>query len=71
MHSFSKTPKNIYDIENTEFNQLDFPINLMMFRDEKFELANNFEDKEEFRRMKYCFHSVLGKTKMLYGHHSR
>lgn len=34
----------------------------MMFRDEQFDLANNFENKEEFRRMKYHFHVVLRKN---------
>lgn len=62
MHSFSKTPKKSYDIMNTDFNQLDFPINLMMILNDQFELANKFKDKDEFRCMKYRFHGVLGKN---------
>lgn len=45
MHSFHKVLKKSYEIEDTNFNQLDFPINLMMFRDEQFELANELKDK--------------------------
>lgn len=62
MHSFSKTPKKSFDIEKTDINQLDFPINLMMSLDEQFELANSFKDKEKFRHMKYRFHAMLGKN---------
>ena len=30
-HDFEKIPKKSYAIENSDFNQLDFPINKMMF----------------------------------------
>lgn len=31
MHDFEKVPKNSFATENTYFNQLDFPVNKMMF----------------------------------------
>ena len=45
----------------TDFNQLDFPINTMMFMAAQYQIANKFEDKEEYKRMKIRFHAVLGK----------
>ena len=33
----------------------------MLFMAEQYQIANKFEDKDEYKRMKMCFHAVLGK----------
>lgn len=61
MHDFRKFPKNSYEIENSDFNQLDFPINHMMFISARYRLVARFEDKDEYKRLKMRFNVVLGK----------
>lgn len=61
MHDFEKVPKKSYNTRNTNFNQLDFRINHMMFVDDQFEVAEKYKDKIEFKCMKFHFHAVLGK----------
>ena len=60
MHDFEKNPKKSYDIENIDFNQLDFLINHMMFIPARYQLIDKFEDKEEYKRLKLRFHAILG-----------
>lgn len=52
MHDFEKIPKKSYATEDTDFNQLDFPINKMMFMASHYQIDDKF-DKEEFTRMKF------------------
>lgn len=61
MHEFEKIPEKSYAIENIDFNQLDFPTNKTMFMATQYQIADKFEDKEEFKRMKIHLLAVLGK----------
>lgn len=49
MNEFAKVPKKNFDIGNSNFNQLDFPINKMMFISSQYQIVDKFEDKEEFK----------------------
>lgn len=60
MYDFEKAPKKNYVIENIDFNQLDFPINHMMFISASYQLVDKFEDKEEYMKLKLRFHVVIG-----------
>lgn len=57
----SKIPRKCYDIENSDSNQLDFSINHMMFVSTQYKLVDQFNDQEEYKRLKMRFHAVLGK----------
>ena len=59
---FLKRSKKSFETENSDFNQLDFPINHMLFTSPEFKLANNFNDKNEYKRLKIRFHAILGKN---------
>ena len=61
MHDFKKIPKKSFDTENTNFNQLDFPINEMMFISTQYQIVDKFEEKEEYKTLKLRFHAILGK----------
>lgn len=61
MHKFAKVPNKSFDIENSYFNYLDFPINEIMFISSQYQIVDKFEEKEEFKKMKIRFHVVLGK----------
>ena len=60
MHDFGKFLKKSYEIETSDFNQLAFPINHMMFIFARYQLIDKFEDKEEYKRLKLRFHAILG-----------
>ena len=60
---FLKRLKKIFDIENFDFNRLDFPINHMLFTSPQFKLADNFKDKNKYKRLKIRFHVILEKIK--------
>lgn len=62
VEEFMKRHKRSYDIENTNFSQPNFPINHLMFAFNQFKLAESFEDKDEYKRLKIRFHVVLGKS---------
>lgn len=61
MYDFLKAPKKCYEIENSNFNRLDFPIDHMMFVSAHYQLMDKFEDKEEYKKLKMRFNVVLGK----------
>lgn len=61
IHEFDKVPKKSYATENTDFNQLDFPMNEMMFMAAQYQIIDKFEDKEVYKRLMIRFHAVLGK----------
>lgn len=56
-----KWPKKSYAIEDSNFNQLDFPFNHFMFTFSQFKLAENFHDTKGYKSMKIQFHAVFGK----------
>lgn len=58
-----KKPKKRYGIEDTNFNQFDFPKNHPILTFTQFKLAKNFKDKDEYTRLKIHFQAVLGKSK--------
>ena len=60
MNDFEKILKKSYEIENTDFIQLYFPINHMIFISAQYQLVE-CEDKDDFKRFKLSFHVVLGK----------
>lgn len=49
--------------ENSDFNQLDFPIGHMLFTSPQFTVLDNFKDKNEYRKLKIRFHAILLKNK--------
>lgn len=59
---FCKVPKKGYDIDNSNFNQLDFLINYMLFTSSQYKIIENFNDKNEFKRLKIRFHAIFGKN---------
>lgn len=61
MHDFEKVLKESYAAKNVDFNQLDFPINKMFVMAEQYQIAEKFEGKNDYKRMKMRFHAVLGK----------
>lgn len=61
MHDFEKIPKNSFDTENSDFNQLDFPFNKMMFMVAQYQIVYKYEDIEEYKWLKIWFHVFLGK----------
>lgn len=61
MHDFGKFAKKSNEIENSYFNEMDFPINHMMFVSARYQLVDRFKDKDEYRRLKIRFHATLGK----------
>ena len=63
MVNFLKVPKKSFDIENSNFNQLDFPINHMLFVSAQYQIVDKFEDKDEYKKLKIRFHVVVGKSK--------
>lgn len=64
---FEKRPKRCNDIENSDFNQSDFPFNHSMFTFSQFKLAKNFHVSKEYKGMKIRFHAVLGQEKNMFG----
>ncbi|CAI9290309.1 unnamed protein product [Lactuca saligna] len=58
MHEFAKVPKKSFDIKNTDFNQLDFLINKMMFISAQYQIVDNFEDKEEEAGLVYAISNI-------------
>lgn len=63
LDGFLKKPKKRYGIEDTNFNQFDFPKNNPILTFTQFKLAKNFKDKDEYTRLKIHFQAVLGKIK--------
>lgn len=61
MYDFEKKPRNSYAIENSDMNQLGFPVNEMMFLTAQYKIIDEFKDKDDFIQMKLRFHVVLGK----------
>ena len=61
MHEFDKKPRKSYAIEICDMNQLDFPVNEMMFLTAQYKTVDQFKDKYDFIHMKLRFHAVLGK----------
>ena len=61
MHDFEKIPKKSYATENTDFNQLDFPNNKMMFMAKQYQIVEKFKDKEEFKWLTFDFMPFLEK----------
>lgn len=61
IYEFEKIPKKSYEIENSDFNHLDLPINHMMFVSAQYQLVDKFDDKEEYKKLKLRLHTVLGK----------
>ena len=61
MYEFQKTPRKSYAIENSDMNQLDFPINDMMFITAQYKIIDQFKNQDDFTHMKLSFHAVLGK----------
>lgn len=59
---FHKVPKKSYEAENSDFNQIDFPINHMMLMSSQYKLVDKFNYKEEYKRLKMSFLAVLGKS---------
>lgn len=49
MYEFEMVPKKSYVTENSEFNQLDFPVNEMMFTAAQYQIVDKFEDNEEYK----------------------
>lgn len=56
MHEFQKVPKNTYNTENTNINQLDFPVNEMVFIAAQYHIVD-----KEYKCLKLRFHVVLRK----------
>lgn len=44
------------------FNQLDLLINHNLFTSTQFTIVDNFNDKDEFKKLKIRLHAVLGKS---------
>lgn len=63
VEEFFKRAKKSYDTKPLDFNQLDFPINQLMFSFSQFKLAKNFNDQDEYKELKILFHVVHGKSK--------
>lgn len=61
MYEFEKKPRKSYAIENSDLNQLDFPINEMLFLSSQYKVVERFKKNEDFIHMKLRFHVVLGK----------
>lgn len=55
-----KSPKKSFDTEHSNFSQLDFPVNHMLFASPQFKLADNFKDKNKYKKLKIHFHAILG-----------
>ena len=62
MYSFEKVPKKSYVVTNTDFGQLDFPVNEMMFVMPQFKAEMKSLETEEGKKMKIRFHAVLAKA---------
>ncbi|KAL7610158.1 hypothetical protein Lser_V15G11463 [Lactuca serriola] len=62
MYSFEKIPKKSYVVTNTDYGQLDFPINEMMFVMPQFKAESKNMDVKEGNKMKIRFHAVLAKA---------
>ena len=62
MYSFQKIPKKSFVVTNTDYGQLDFPINEMMFVMPQFKAETKSMDVEEGKKMKIRFHAVLAKA---------
>ena len=61
MYDSEKIPKKSYEIENIDFNQLDFPINHMMFISSQYQLVEKFDDKVRYKKLMLRFHAVVRK----------
>ena len=61
MYEFEEKPRKSYAIENSYMNQLDFPINEMMFLTTQYKVVNICENRDDFSHMKLRFHAVLAK----------
>lgn len=59
--SFKKSQRRATTLENSDFNQLDFPINNMLFTSSQFKIRDKFNDMEEFKKLKIRFNAILGK----------
>lgn len=59
---FLKKPKKSYDIGNSNFNQLHFLKNHLMFSFTQFKFDGNFKDQDEYKKLKVCFHALHGKS---------
>lgn len=59
---FRKVPKMNYDIENFDYNQLEFLINHMLLMSSLFNIVENFNDKDASTRQKILFHVGIGKN---------
>ena len=60
MYEFEIKPRKSYAIKNSDMNQLDFPINEMMFFTAQYKVVNRFNNKDDFSLRKLRFHAVLG-----------
>lgn len=49
---FHKVMKKSYDVKNSNFNQLDFPVNHMLFTSSQYKIIEKFNVKDEFERFK-------------------
>lgn len=54
--------KNSYDVEDIEFNQVDFPVKYLLFVFPQVKVVECYKDKDEFKKMKIRFHVVLRKS---------
>lgn len=61
MYAFLKKPKQSYIVANSDMNQLDFPVNEMMFIVAQYRIAEKFNSDDEYTYIKLRFHVVLGK----------
>ena len=61
MHHFEKKPKKSYATDNSYLIQLDFHINKMMYLSSQYQIVDKFDDREEFKKLMFRFHAVLGK----------
>ena len=59
---FRKVPKKSFEIENYDFDQDNFLINHILFTSSQFNIVENFNDKEEFKRLNIRFHTLLAKN---------
>lgn len=65
---FRKKRNQSIKIEIFDFNQLDFPINRMLFTYPQFKVVDNFKDQNQYKNLKIRFHDILAKIKMMCGH---
>ncbi|CAI9270136.1 unnamed protein product [Lactuca saligna] len=61
LYAFEKKPKKSYSITNTDMNQVDFPINKMMFIMAQYKIIENLDNEDAYIHMKLRFDVVVGK----------